>query len=288
MNNRNQNRDAFTLILVLVALACTVFSSRVIADNGTPKPFWNRYSVQFMYAPAFEFPTVAGAVRYRFVVTDDVLLDHIFESDKPTDRLSPVWDGLPVGYAKLAVYGLDAQGRICGISGERRFWRSAPFVPDVPWSYGEAATRYYGWLFEQPNTVSFREKGVPNGGKFDLLEIYPSKMNSSLICAMVHYAKRGVGWVRSSGEAGQYPWMRRNSSENETHRTRERKPIGRDAFYRRGIRAGRRKAQARAVSCVFRRARDTTVRADNGVYVKSGAGRKGGETVSAARPQVMT
>jgi len=176
--------------LVLCALVIVSACSCSAADStGTPKPFWNKYSVQFMYAPAFDFAEIADAVRYRFVVTDDVLNDHVFESAKPTDRLSPVWDGLPVGYAKVTVYGLDAQGRVRGIAGERRFWRSAPFVPDVPWSYGEAATRYYAWLFEQPNTVSFREKGVPNGGELDLLEIYPSKMNSCLITAMLHYAK---------------------------------------------------------------------------------------------------
>ena len=182
------------LILLLAAGMFAAYGedlSAPVRPGGVEgRPFWNRYSIQFLYAPAFDFKPVEGAVRYRFTVTDDTLVDHVFESAKPTDALSPVWDAIPTGFAKVTVHGLDAAGRVCGEAGSRRFWRSAPFVPDVPWSYGEAATRYYAWLFEQPNTVSFREKGVPNGGKLDLLEIYPSKMNSSLIRAMIRYAKR--------------------------------------------------------------------------------------------------
>lgn len=185
------------------AVLMTVLSVRVLSpvlgeDLSVPvrpggvgeRPFWNTYSIQFLYAPAFDFKPVEGAVRYRFTVTDDVLIDHVFESAKPTDALSLVWSEIPTGFAKVSVHGLDAAGHVCGEAGSRRFWRAAPFVPEIPWSYGEAATRYYEWLFEQPNTVSFREKGVPNGGKLDLLEIYPTKMNSRLIQAMIRYARR--------------------------------------------------------------------------------------------------
>ena len=153
------------------------------------RPFWNRHSIYFLYPPAFEFAPVEGAVKYRFTVVDDVLAEHVFEAERPTADLSPVWKDIPVGYARVTVTGIGADGKVCGEAGTRRFWRQAPFVPDVPWGYGEAAKRYYDWLFDQPNTVSFREKGVPNGGHVDLLEIYPSKMDSALIRAMVHYAK---------------------------------------------------------------------------------------------------
>ena len=46
--------------------------------NG--RPFWNKYSVQFMYPPAFDFAYVKNAVKYRFTVTDDVLANHVFEA----------------------------------------------------------------------------------------------------------------------------------------------------------------------------------------------------------------
>lgn len=184
--------------LVCGLAAAETLSEMVARDLEKPvrpggvagRPFWNRYSVQFMYPPAFDFAAVEGAVRYRFTVTDDVLNDHVFEAEKPTADLSPVWKDIPVGYARVSVEGIGTNGAVCGVAGTRRFWRSAPFVPSRAWGYGEAAKRYYAYLFGQPNTVHFRERGTPDAeGLCDLPVIYPSKMNSTLIQAMLRYAK---------------------------------------------------------------------------------------------------
>ena len=196
MSNLGKRMLACWMVVGFAAVSCVAAEdlSKPVRPGGVDgRPFWNRYSVHFLYAPAFDFQPVAGAERYRFTVTDDRLVEHVFDATRPTDALSPVWNALPAGFAKVTVDGVDAGGRVCGRSGERRFWKSRPFAAAesrIPWGYGAAATRYFEWLFEQPNTVSFREKGVPNGGDLDLLEIYPSKMNASLIRAMLHYAER--------------------------------------------------------------------------------------------------
>ena len=31
-------------------------------------PFWNKFAKKFIYAPAFDFPEVEGAVAYKFTV----------------------------------------------------------------------------------------------------------------------------------------------------------------------------------------------------------------------------
>lgn len=190
----------FAAVAVMVSLAgaAETLAEAVAKDLERPvrpggvegRPFWNRYSVQFMYPPAFEFAAVKGAAKYRFTVVDDVLNEHVFETDRPTADLSPVWKGVPVGFARVTVDGLGADGAVCGRAGTRRFWKAAAFEPPRAWGYGEAARRYYGYLFEQPNTVHFREKGTPDEeGFLDLPVVYPSKMNSALIQAMLRYAK---------------------------------------------------------------------------------------------------
>ena len=174
-------------------------SAAVAADIQTPvrpggdgRPFWNCRSVQFILPPAFGFAAVKGAVKYRFTVTDDVLRDHVFEAEKPTSDLAPVWRNVPVGFVRVSVEGVDAAGRDCGHSGTRRFWKAAAFepglAPEAPWSYAEGARRHLENLFAQPNTVSFREKGRPDGVT-PLMNVYPSKMNSALIRCMLMYAK---------------------------------------------------------------------------------------------------
>ena len=155
------------------------------------RPFWNGHSARFIYAPAFDFPLVAGAQKYRFTVVDDDLKEHVFEADRPTAALSPVWRSLPVGYVRVHVTGLDAKGRVVGESGSRRFWRDASYAPGTykgkPWSYMECVKRYYPVLFEHGNTQHFLKHGTPDGIT-DLLNIYPSKMNAALVNAMLRYA----------------------------------------------------------------------------------------------------
>lgn len=160
------------------------------------KVFWNRNSLHFMYAPAFDFKFIEGAKTYRFIVTDGNLDEHVFVAPQPCSSLSPVWLAVPVGYVRVRVEALDACERVVGIAGTRRFWKSAPYEPGAyppkPYSYTECAKRYYRTLFSHTNTQHFLEFGRPDGYT-DLLNIYPSKMNSALINGMIRYAQVDAG-----------------------------------------------------------------------------------------------
>ena len=176
----------------LAAAAAADYARPVRPGGIDGRSFWNGYSVRFLYPPAFGFAAVDGAVRYRFDLVDGRQGRHRFEAERPTADLSPAWSGLPVGYVTVNVTGLDAAGRAVGEAGTRRFWRDAPYVPGSypkkPWSYMECVRRYYPILFAHRNTRHFLEHGTPDGVT-DLFNIYPSKMNSSLVRAMLRYSR---------------------------------------------------------------------------------------------------
>ncbi len=93
-------------------------------------PFWNEFSKKFIYAPAFDFSEVEGAVEYRFTIrpvggeSDE---SWSFTADTPKAALSPVWNEVSVGDVCLQVEALDENGDVIAVAGERKFLRDYPF-----------------------------------------------------------------------------------------------------------------------------------------------------------------
>ena len=153
--------------------------------------FWNERSKWFMYAPAFPFKAVPGAVRYRFTVRDTKGGRNVFESDFPTAALSPVWGKVNVADVTVVCEGVDASGKVVGKAGERTFWKAAGFVPGkypLPdRDLREAARRVYEYVFNKPETQYLLDTG-----KFDLkdpINSYAAKNGSALIRSMLTFAK---------------------------------------------------------------------------------------------------
>ena len=178
----------------LVAAVAADLERPVRPGGVDGRPFWNvnGRGMRYIYPPAFDFAVVPGAAKYRFTVIDDVLNEHVFESDHPFADLSPVWKEIPVGYVRVQVDVLAADGRVVGNAGVRRFWRAAPYEPGAyagrPWSYSACVRRYYPVLFNHGNSQHFLKHGTPDGVT-DLFNIYPSKMNSALVRGMVRYSR---------------------------------------------------------------------------------------------------
>ena len=108
-------------------------------------PCWNAFAKKFMYAPAFDFPPVAGAASYRFTVKEkNGDGKWSFETPDPAADLSPIWNDVPPGYVVLDVAALDAAGNVLGTAFEREFVRdfpySGPYNPPVR-DYREAALK---------------------------------------------------------------------------------------------------------------------------------------------------
>jgi len=159
-------------------------------DPATDAPFWNAHAIQFMYAPSFEFRKVAGAVKYRYTVTDDVHKIYRFEGATPWCTLASVWKDLVTGQTSVVVEGLDAEGRAIGLAGERAFWKAAPFrgsYPPPARPYAEAARRCATYMAETPAVKGVLETGRPDPGYE--LNCYPTKMHAANVKSMLALAK---------------------------------------------------------------------------------------------------
>lgn len=176
----------------LAALVADDVSRPVRPGGVNGSVFWNRCSISFMYPPAFPFSSVEGAKSYRFTVTDGNLDEHVFTGTRPCADLSPVWSAVPVGFVRVRAEAMDANGNVLGVSGTRRFWKSAPYEPGAyppkPYPYLQCVNRYYETLFSHTNTQHFLRYGKPDGCT-DLLNIYPSKMNAALIRGMIRFSE---------------------------------------------------------------------------------------------------
>ena len=91
-------------------------------------PFWNGFAKKFLFVPAFDFKTAAGAKEYLFVIKGEKGGMWSFKANKPTANLSPVWAQIPAGNVKLAVIALDQNGKqTADTVGQRKFLRDFPF-----------------------------------------------------------------------------------------------------------------------------------------------------------------
>ncbi|MCE5270938.1 hypothetical protein LLH00_06595 [bacterium] len=154
--------------------------------------FWNVNASQFIYAPAFDFSPVAGAVAYRFsAVPDSSGKGYVFQAQEPWAALAPIWNDLPVGYVDLEVSGLDKAGKTLGTAGKRRFYRSAafdgPYREDPQYNYCKSAQRALGYLFHHRYLQSWITTGAPDSAYF--LYCYPSKMEAAIIEGMLLYSR---------------------------------------------------------------------------------------------------
>ena len=166
-------------------------NERTVRRAGNGKPFWNINSSQFMFAPQLEFPEIPGARAYLFTATDSEGREHTFEAESPIAPLTPIWRDIPEGFVSLRVEALHIRGEKY-LAGARTFWKSAPFpgradLPPRARTYREASRLALGYLFRDPATQHWLLHGVPDPSYFG--NVYPSKMISSIVTAMVAYAK---------------------------------------------------------------------------------------------------
>lgn len=90
------------------------------------RPYWNVHAKKFMYAPAFGFKKIDGAVSYEYVITQKDG-KWTFKAETPNESLSKVWDKIPVGHTDLVCNALDRSGNVIGEAGKYSFLRDFPF-----------------------------------------------------------------------------------------------------------------------------------------------------------------
>ena len=155
------------------------------------RPFWNINATQFMYAPAFGFSAVAGVKEYVFTATDSQGGEHTFTAEVPTAPLTPIWKYIAQGFVNVKVEGIGKYGEKY-LLGARTFYKSEGFpgreaLPKSACSYKECAIKAFDYLFNDPTTRYWLENGIPDPEYYH--NVYPSKMISSIIKAMVSLAE---------------------------------------------------------------------------------------------------
>ncbi len=169
---------------------------------GVPgqREFWNRYSENFMYAPAFDIPAHKwpGAKSYRYTVHSGAdNKDYVFSSDVPYAPLSPIWKDLPTGPADLTVEAIKADGSTAATVGKRAFNKIAGFsVPHIePMKpFKESARWALEFQFSQKHYQAWK-KGARVKYHYN---IYPAKMLAAVINGMVCFSKLSP---KDSGDA---------------------------------------------------------------------------------------
>ncbi|MDF3076454.1 MAG: hypothetical protein K0S09_343 [Sphingobacteriaceae bacterium] len=201
-------------IYVLIAFAATVAGCKSLngtntnekslgeiakQESATPirpgkpgvAPFWNAKAHQFIYAPAFDYKLVPGAVKYQYKVRSLVdSSDHNFESDVPYTPLSKIWTALPIGFFTLEVNGLSATGANLGTAGKGKYYHAAYFngpyyEPVMP--YDKSAMIALDTLFNRSYVNYWYTHKVPDPDYVNYR--YPAKIISALVIGAVTYAR---------------------------------------------------------------------------------------------------
>ncbi len=156
------------------------------------RPFWNVHSSQFIYNPRLSFPIIPGAKKYIYTATDEDGKNYSFESTKSISFLTEIWKDLPTGMTTLKVDAYNKDGDFMCVAGMRTFFKCDPFpgrdnLPPKAYSYRECALKAYRYIYNSKEIQYLLETGRPDPDYN--LNLYPSKMLSSVIIAMVTYAK---------------------------------------------------------------------------------------------------
>lgn len=121
------------------------------------RPYWNVFAKKFIYAPAFDFPTVADAHKYRYELVCAAGGQRLqFCGPTPTESLAPVWGRVPVGRVELTISALDRHGQVIATAGRRTFQRDFPFC--APYhraprgGYRDAAIKAMLYVHNMPAT----------------------------------------------------------------------------------------------------------------------------------------
>jgi hypothetical protein len=159
------------------------------------KPFWNEYARQFIYAPAFDFKKTDDAVKYRFeIVSEATSKKYQFEDRVPYAPLSQVWKEMPVGQYSLKVVGISHDGDTLGTTGEKSFYRAAPFngiYHEAVIPYDQSAGLALERLMNKDYVAYWFTHKVPDPTYINYR--YPAKIYSALLIGALTYARLKQG-----------------------------------------------------------------------------------------------
>lgn len=168
-------------------------AENVIRPGGVDgRNFWNNHATQFMFPPSFSFPTIPAAYDFEFFATDSTGKTYSFKDNYSYANLSPIWKDLAPGMVELKVEAIHSVNGQRYLLGARTFYKATPFpgrevLPKKACTYTECAKKALAYAFRDPASQYWLKHGVPDPEYYH--NVYPSKMISSLVKAMIAYAK---------------------------------------------------------------------------------------------------
>lgn len=168
-------------------------TTETVRRGGNGRPFWNTYSTRFTFCPSFGFTSFLRAKKYLFTATDSTGAVYTFTDSEPTAMLSPIWGKLATGIVTLTVEAYNRYDEnIKYLIGARTFFKCSPFMGRESYGqkalpYVECAAKAFKYVFDQPMIQYWAIHGKPDPEYYH--NVYPSKMISSIVRAMVYYAK---------------------------------------------------------------------------------------------------
>ncbi len=152
-------------------------------------PYWNKFAKKFMYAPAFDFKTIEGAVTYKYIVKENKkenAKEWSFTADAPNKSLAPIWQQITPGDVILTIEALDKDKKTIGLAGERKFYRDNPF--NAPYheavrDYKESALLALLYIHNMKAIQNWKNDTTPDMAYE--LNTYPCKIIGSTISAEV-------------------------------------------------------------------------------------------------------
>lgn len=197
------------ILTVLLFLSCspqksyvTILQEKILEAYNIPirpgyegrNPYWNKFAKKFMYAPAFDFNLIEGALAYRYTVKeavqDSTARSWTFTADAPNLALTPIWQDIAIGDVDLKVEALDKEGNVVAVAGERSFYRDTPFTPpyhSAVRDYKESAMLAMICVHNMEPIQNWK-KG-PHPDMSYNLNTYPAKIVSSTISMEVLLSK---------------------------------------------------------------------------------------------------
>ncbi|MCK3684365.1 hypothetical protein [Maribellus sp. YY47] len=154
-------------------------------------PFWNKYSQQFIYAPSFDVSPIKYAVEYKYTAMACDSTEYTFNSDKPYEKLSSIWDKIPVGFVKLNICGINKLGTQIGDPYTFSFYKAASFkgpYHEKVSDYKISAERALEYEFKQDYIQNWAINGTPDTASYNLY-CYPSKIIGAVVETMLEYSK---------------------------------------------------------------------------------------------------
>lgn len=139
-----------------------VKESLVSIRQGVPGkiPFWNGHARQFMYAPAFDFKPMQGAVVYRFTALA-YGQGWSFEAKEPVASLESIWKKLPDGKKEIQCVPIGAKrGDVLRIRGPseypvKLFEKTAGMLPPTFEFPGTSGAQFYLFIVRMPKEYVF-------------------------------------------------------------------------------------------------------------------------------------